>query len=296
MREHHKKLSQAFTEAAEVKASSKSTVGGGSGTDTPILIRSGSPGPITQSETPTLRRGGSSNAELDLSPQGFPPLSHPALSSTPRLGKSTSSLLASNLASKRGIPQMPSALSPVLSPATTPGASARRGSDLFTNNQLSQHLDAQRGPNAGLGSNSKPRRGGEQLTRDSNKQTEAGFNRFYTSLETFVSRIGSPLAGPLGFAGMDLSPEPKEISASSPMTDGELVDGSTVPAHTDKDGYSYGHGVTEMVQNLMPKAWWSGQDQGQAKPNAKAMGIFGVAGGGRAARPGWQGNESYYVG
>lgn len=296
MREHHRKLSQALTEAAAVKTNSKSPTGGGSGADTPILIRSGSPGPMAHSETPTLRRGGSSNTEPDLSPQGFPPLSHTALLNTSRLGKSTPSLLASNLASKRGIPPVQTTISPVLSPAATPGASTRRGSDFFTSNQLSQHLDAQRGPHYGVGSSSKPRRGGERLIRDSNKQSEAGFNRFYSSLETFVSRIGSPLAGPLGFAGMDLNPESKETSASSPTTDGELIDGSTVPAHPDKDGYSYGYGVTEMVQNLMPKAWWSGQDQGQAKPSVKARGIFGAAGSGRAARPGWQGNESYYVG
>ncbi|RPB20101.1 hypothetical protein L211DRAFT_870851 [Terfezia boudieri ATCC MYA-4762] len=293
MKGHHRKLSQALTEAAAIKTSSKSSAVGGNGTGTPILIRSGSPGPMAHSETPTLRRAGSSNAEPDLSPQGFPPLSHP-LSNTSRLGKSTPSLLVSNLASKRGIPPMQSVLTPVLSPATTPGASARRGNDFFTSNQLNQHLDAQRGPNAGV-SGSKTRRGVEQVSRDSNKQGEAGFNKFYTSLETFVSRIGSPLAGPLGFAGMDLKPESKETSISSPTTDGELIDGSTVPAHPDKDGYSYGYGVTEMVQNLMPKAWWSGQDQGQAKPNVKARGIFGAANGGRSARPGWQGNESYYV-
>lgn len=290
MREHHHKLSLALTEAATLKVSSKTLAGTASGTNTPILIRSGSPSPMTHSETPTLRRGGSSNMEPDFSSQGFPPLSHHA-----RLGKSTSSLLASNLASKRGIPPIQNALSPVLSPATTPGASARRGNDFFTSNQLSQHLDAQRGPATAAGSTSKARRGSEQPTRDTSKQQEAGFNRFYTSLETFVSRIGSPLAGPLGFAGMDLTPEVKEASASSPTTDGELIDGSTVPAHIDKDGYGYGYGVTEMVQNLMPKAWWSGEDQGQTKPSGQRRGIFGGAGSGRTSRPAWQGNESYYV-
>ena len=286
-----------MNEAGSVKASSKPPVSGGSGTNAPILIRSGSPGPNSHSETPTLRRGGSSNTESDFSPQGFPPLSHHsqgvALSNQSRLGKSTSSLLASNLASKRGIP-LQSALSPVLSPATTPGASMRRGNDFFTSNQLSQHLDAQRGPNTGTGPTSRNSRGGLQSTRDATKQPEAGYNRFYSSLETFVSRIGSPLAGPLGFAGMDLVPEVKE--ASSPTTDGELIDGSTVPAHPDKDGYSYTHGVTEMVQNLMPKAWWSGQDQGQSKATTKTRSIFGGAGGGKGVRTGWQGgNESYYV-
>lgn len=293
LKEHHRKLSQAFTDAATMKETSKTSTSGGSGTNTPILIRSGSPGPTTPSETPTLRRGGSSNSEPDFSPQGFPPLSHPVISNPSRLGKSTSSLLASNLASKRGIPPVQSALTPVLSPATTPGASARRGNDFFTSNQLSQHLDAQRGPSSG---STKSRRGSEQPSLDVNRQSEAGFNRFYNSLETFVSRIGSPLAGPLGFAGMDLNPEVKEASASSPTTDGELIDGSTVPAHTDKDVYGYGYGVTEMVQNLMPKAWWSGQDHSQPRPTGKTRGIFGGTGGTRAARPAWQGgNESYYV-
>ena len=298
LRDHHRKLSQALNEAVSVKVSSKPPASGGHGTNSPILIRSGSPGPNYYGETPTLRRGGSSNSEPDFSPQGFPPLSHHlqsvAVSNQSRLGKSTSSLLASNLASKRGIPPPQSALSPVLSPATTPGAGARHGNDFFTSNQLSQHLDAQRGPNTGTGLTSRNSRGGLQSTRDANKQPEAGFNRFYSSLETFVSRIGSPLAGSLGFAGMDLVPEVKETS--SPTTDGELIDGSTVPAHSDKDGYNYAYGVTEMVQNLMPKAWWSGQDQGPSKASTKTRSIFGGAGGGKGVGTGWQGgNESYYV-
>ena len=293
MREHHQKLAQALSDASSTRAAMKVSGSAGGGANTPILIRSGSPGPMHHSETPTLRRGGSSNTESDF-PQGFPPLPHHAQAAT-RLGKSTSSLLVSNLASKRGIP-MQNALSPVLSPATTPGTSVRRGNDFFTSNtQLNQHLDAQRAPITATPIPSKNLRAGQQPSRiEGNKQPEAGFNRFYTSLETFVSRIGSPLAGPLGFAGMDLGSESKESKESSPTHDGELIDGSTVPAHTDKEGYSYAHGVTEMVQNLMPKAWWSGQDQGQSKPTANTKGIFGGARTGGALA--WKsGSESYYV-
>ncbi|KAI5811323.1 hypothetical protein DFH27DRAFT_532859 [Peziza echinospora] len=304
LRDHHRKLSQALGDASSLKSNSKL---GASWGNNIIHTRSSSPGPGLHGETPTLRRGGSSNSEADFTAQGFPPLPHhgqaPVMSN--RLGKSTSSLLVSNLASKRGIPLAQSALAPILSPATTPGSSTRRIGESY---QLGQHLnDVQPTTNPLLVlppdkpqtnlSKSQQRR--NPSSRDVAPLPEAGFNRFYTSLESFVSKIGSPLAGSLGFAGMDLGIDVKEPPKdSSPTNDVELIDGSTVPAHSDKDAYNYGYGVSEMVQNLMPKAWWSGQEQVQVKGGGKTKGIFGGSGvaRGRGGIGAWQGgNESFYV-
>jgi len=63
-----------------------------------------------------------------------------------------------------------------------------------------------------------------------------------------------------------------------------LVDGSTIPAHTGKGGYSYGHGVTEMVQDLMPKAWWSRQGQGASQAGCESYGDIWCGGW-------WEGSE-----
>ncbi|KAF8477499.1 hypothetical protein BDZ91DRAFT_26632 [Kalaharituber pfeilii] len=295
MRNHHRKLAQALSDAASAKGNLKVSYNGtGAGVSSPLLTRSGSPAPVSHSETPTLRRGGNSSNETEFA-HGFPLLSHqpqPLSGLSNRIGKSTSSLLVSNLASKRGIPPVQNALSPVLSPATTPGTSGRRGSDFFTSTTINQTANGQGSGTVAPASSStsKSTRHVQSQSRDT-KQPEVGFNRFYTSLESFVSRIGSPLAGSLGFAGMDLVPE----SAESPTQDGELIDGSTVPAHSDKDGLTSGYGVTELVQNLMPKAWWSSQEQGKPKATPKGRGIFGGSGNARRTTT-WQGgNESYYV-
>ena len=309
---------------------------------------------------------------MDFPPHAFPPLPPPPGSQGqhsqthghhPRLGKSTSSLLASNLASnlasKRGIPTgmgMHGAhgggqvLSPVVSSAT-----GRRGDVGYAREALGGQGQ---GPHYSVTPTSNPLlvmppdrhpQGGQRRERGAGAQKQdQAFGRFYTSLESFVSRIGSPLAGPLGFAGMDIMGEggdgkvtdskklqkntekekDKEVDKAekgkdrskgvdaglvvvdkdTPVDLGpapELIDGSTVSAATsDKDGYPYGYGVADLVQNLMPKAWWSGQEEAtKSMGKAGGRGIFGGGGGtrgvrGRLGNTGWQGNvnESYYVG
>lgn len=289
---HHQKLADALLEAANIKANPKAAANS-AGSATPL--RTDSP------EASNQRRG---TPEDLISTQAFPPLTPPQTSQqhpyqpgaglSTRIGKSTSSLLATNLASKRGILPAGQTLSPILSPTSTPGATSRRvpGEDFFTSNSVQPTSNPllMLPPDRYTTKDAQGRSG--NVSEIQAQASDLPFNKFYTSLETFVSKIGSPLAAPLGFAGMDLTLDNKDATTAAAAADGELVEGPTVSAQPDKDGYGYGYNVTDLVQNLVPKAWWSGQDERQAKGvSTKGRGLFG-------ARGAWQhsgANESFYV-
>lgn len=148
----------------------------------------------------------------DLIPPPHPSLAFANTSSSvpPRLQKSTSSL-ATNLASARGIPQS-QLTARLASGATSPGR--RRTGNLHTNergqplpgthdfpsskpttNPLTL-LPPDDPPSRAPGASSKPH------------SAEEPFSKFYSSLNTLVSRIGSPFAASLAFAGLPLDPDP----------------------------------------------------------------------------------------
>lgn len=148
------------------------------------------------------RRGESKDA----TPPPHPSLAfaNPSASIPPRLQKSTSSL-ATNLASARGIPQS-QLTARLASGATSPG---RRRTSLHTN-ERGQPL-----PGAHDFPSSKPTTNPLTILPPDDPprapkppSSEEPFSKFYSSLNTLVSRIGSPFAASLAFAGLPLDPDP----------------------------------------------------------------------------------------
>lgn len=102
-----------------------------------------------------------------------------------RLQKSTSSL-ATNLASARGIPPPRSANSTT---ATTASSSSRRRSG--------GHSLSDKSP-----SSSKPTTNPLSLLPPDEPSTDASFSKFYSSLNSLITKIGSPFTASLAFTGL----------------------------------------------------------------------------------------------
>jgi regulator of replication initiation timing len=121
------------------------------------------------------------------------PSSYPFSGSTPhypaRLQKSTSSL-ATNLASARGIPQQPRSAASTTQTTTT----SRR-----------------RQPEA----SAKPTTSPLSLLPPDQPSTDASFSKFYNSLNSLVAKIGSPFTASLAFTGLPVGtgPNDNEITA-----------------------------------------------------------------------------------
>lgn len=135
--------------------------------------------------------------------------------------------------------------------------------------------------NSGLKSKTSTR---EEASAAQNAASDERFSRFYNSLEGFISRIGSPLAGPLGFAGMDLVVEGGDA--------GDIEEAVSAGAASGVESYGYGvgYGVTDMVNNLVPKGWWGGGNLQQPavkvqKPKASRGRVEELAGISRGPQP-----------
>lgn len=157
-------------------------------------------------ETATGSSAKNRRENRDVIPPPHPSLAFANTSSSipPRLQKSTSSL-ATNLASARGIPQS-QLTARLASGATSPG---RRRTSLHTN-ERGQPL-----PGAHDFPSSKPTTNPLTLLPPDDPprapkppSSEEPFSKFYSSLNTLVSRIGSPFAASLAFAGLPLDPDP----------------------------------------------------------------------------------------
>ncbi|KAH8148744.1 uncharacterized protein LAJ45_07087 [Morchella importuna] len=191
----------------------------------------------------------------------------------PRLQKSTSSL-ATNLASARGIPQQSrlgsggGATSPSRRRSLFPERSqtlptahdyhtttSSSSSKPTTNPLTLLPPDDPTPPPPPKRASTTPRLSTRASAPDLTSSTDEPFSKFYTSLNTLVSRIGSPFAASLAFAGLPLTDDP-----ASPAPDADA------PA-------------------LLPRGWTAGR---------AAAGGGGSSGGGAGTAPA-AGAESFYV-
>lgn len=174
---------------------------GGKGLD--VAVGSNSPaGPDALSEQTPPPKGGKQppSKEIPSPPHSLPFANTSGAQYPPRLQKSGSSSLATNLASARGI-QLPGS-------SRVPGSQSpnRRRSGIAGERAGGQALSTGAEP-----SSAKPTTSPLMLLppdEPPKKRKEPGeedpFNRFYSTFNTFVSRIGSPFAASLAFAGLPL--------------------------------------------------------------------------------------------